>query len=35
MRLVVEFKQLIFVAKIKDHKLKAFETGVMEIRYDC
>ena len=35
MRLVIELKQLIFVAKTKDHKQKAFETGDMEIRYDC
>ena len=31
----MEFKQLIFVAKSKDHKQKAFQTDEMEIRYNC
>ena len=35
MRRVIEFKQLIFVAKSKGHKQKAFQTNHMEIRYDC
>ena len=35
MRHVIEFKQLIFVAKSKGHKQKAFQTDDMEIRYDC
>ena len=34
-RRVIENKQLIFVAKSKDHKQKAFQTHDMEIRYDC
>ena len=29
----IEFKQLIFVAKSKGHKLKDFQTYNMEIRY--
>ena len=35
MRRVIEFKQLIFVAKSKGHKQRALQTDDMEIRYDC
>ena len=35
MRRVTEFKQLIFVAKSKGQKQKAFQTDDMEIRCDC
>ena len=35
MRRAIEFKQLIFVAKSKGNKQKAFQTDNMEIRYNC
>ena len=35
MKRAKEFKQLIFVAKSKGHKRKAFQTDNMEIRYNC
>ena len=35
MKRVIEQKQLIFVAKRKGHKFKAFMTDDMEIRNDC
>ena len=31
----IELKQLILVAKYKDHKQKAFQTDDKEIRYNC
>ena len=34
MRRVIENKQLIYVAKSKDHKQKTFQTDDHEIRYD-
>ena len=35
MRRAIEFKHLVFVAKRKGHKQKAFQTDDMEVRYDC
>ena len=35
MRRVIEFKELIFVAKSKGHKQKASQIDDMEIRYNC
>ena len=35
MRHVIGNKQLIYVAKIKGRKQKAFQTDDMKIRYDC
>ena len=35
MRCVIENKQLIYVAKHKDHKQKDFQTDDMEMTYDC
>ena len=35
MRRAIEFKELIFVAKSKGHKQKAFQIDDMEIRYNC
>ena len=32
---VIENKQMIYVAKSKGHKQKAFQINDMEIRYDC